>query len=365
VATSQFGLDLNLLIALGALLEERNVTHAGDRIAMSQPAMSAALARLRKHFGDDLLHRTGRRYELTPFAEQLLPTVRRALRAAEGTLSPDSDFDPAVSDRRFTITMSDYAFTVLIEPLLSLLSDRAPHACADITPLPSYGTDVLSHLQRHDVMIGALGYRLPGHRQVVFRDRFVCVVAADNPRLADGALSLDDLRSMGHAVASFGPGSMTPADRALARHGIDRRVEVTVQGLLLLPFAVAGTDLCAFVPERLAANCAGLAGITIAQTPLGQPELVEAAHWHRARAVDPEVRWLLGLLREVGEQMEATHPALRRVPVLAGHRAEGVEVGGLEGGRDVLDGGGGHLDAVDQGDRRDPGEAVQPLVEPL
>ena len=91
------GADLNLLVVLGALLEERNLTHAGERISMSQPAMSAALARLRKHFDDELLVREGRGYVLTPLAERTLPLVQQAIRQAEVALEVPPDFDPATS----------------------------------------------------------------------------------------------------------------------------------------------------------------------------------------------------------------------------------------------------------------------------
>src|SRR6516162_4036011 len=106
-------LDLNLLLALGALLEDRNLTRAGERIGVSQPAMSAALARLRRHFGDELLEREGRGYRLTVFGEQLLPTVQDALRHMEATMQRSPRFDPADSDREFSVAASDYTVSIL------------------------------------------------------------------------------------------------------------------------------------------------------------------------------------------------------------------------------------------------------------
>ena len=107
------GMDLNLLVALRAMLEEANVTRAGERIGMAQPAMSTALARLRRHYRDDLLVRVGRDYELTPFARSLLPVVEQTMPLIEQALALSDDFDPATSTRAFSITMSDYAFSVL------------------------------------------------------------------------------------------------------------------------------------------------------------------------------------------------------------------------------------------------------------
>ena len=120
--------DANLLLSLHALLEEKNLTHAGERMTMSQPAMSGALARLRKHFDDELLIRVGRGFELSPLAEQLKPSVADAVEAAEALLGNQRDFDPSSSTRRFSVSMSEYAMTVLSEPLIRHLGEQAPAA---------------------------------------------------------------------------------------------------------------------------------------------------------------------------------------------------------------------------------------------
>ncbi|MEU4236273.1 LysR family transcriptional regulator [Actinoplanes sp. NPDC026619] len=299
--------DLNLCVALAALLEERNVTRAGERLTMSQPAMSAALARLRGHFGDELLHRSGRGYELTELGAQLLPAVREALAAAEVVLGHRTDFDPATSTRHFTVALSDYAVTVLAEPLLAALAAEAPRVVVDLEPLPPAGSDLLNHLARCDLMVGPLGYGLPGRRTVVFRDHFVGIVAAGHPRLRDGRLTLADLNEMSHAALGSGGMDGTPADRLLTELGVRRNVEVTVQALLPLPVVVAGTDLVAFVPRRLAELCRERLGLVIAEVPFPPPELVEAAHWHPARAGDPALTWLRDLIVNL-EEPHASRP---------------------------------------------------------
>ncbi|WP_204331325.1 LysR substrate-binding domain-containing protein [Geodermatophilus sabuli] len=292
------GVDFNLLVALRALLEERNVTRAGVAVNMSQPAMSAALARLREHYGDDLLERQGRTYELTPLAEELLPQVARALDAVSTALEPWAGFNPTTSTRRFTVSGSDYALAVLVEPLMTVVHRRAPGITVDFGPIWTPGSDLTAHLLRRDLMIAAMGYDFPGRRQVVFSDRFVCIVAADNPRLRHGRLTHQDLGELPHAAA-FGGGLPTPADAVLAEAGITPHVEVSVQGLLALPFAVSGTDLCAFVPERLLDRCPASLDLAVAEVPLEDPELAEAAHWHPSRESDPSVAWLRGVLQEV------------------------------------------------------------------
>ncbi|MFC4063526.1 LysR family transcriptional regulator [Actinoplanes subglobosus] len=293
------GVDLNLVVALQALLEARNVTHAAAKVNMSQPAMSAALARLRTHFGDELLHRVGRRYELTELGEELIPAVARALDMAETVFGQRTAFNPGASSRHFTVALSDYAITVLAEPLLAALAARAPDVTVEFAPMPAPGSDMLSHLMRCDAMIGPLGFDLPGQRSVVFRDQYVCLVGRTNPWLRDGALTLDDLAAMHHAASGLGGPDNSQGDRVLADIGIERKVEVTVHGLLPLPFAVAGTDLCAFVPRRLARMCAGELDLVEAEVPFDLPELVEAVHWHPARAKDPAMLWLRGVFADI------------------------------------------------------------------
>lgn len=299
--------DLNLLLSLHALLEERNVTHAGNRINMSQPAMSGALARLRRHFDDELLVREGRDHELTPLAEKLRPAVADAVASIGRVLGPRAAFDPDVSQRTFTLSLSDYALTVLAEPLLSVLAERAKQVDVVFHPIPPVDQDLGLHLLRHDLIIGPLGYGFPGRRQPVFTDEFVCVVARDNPRLRDGALTRADLEALRYAAARFGPSnnaSSTPADRALAKIGLEPRPEVTVQGLLALPFAVSGTDLCAFVPRRLALRCADSLELAIAEVPIEPVQMVETAHWHPTQSDDPALKWLREVLHEVAVRLE-------------------------------------------------------------
>ena len=299
------GMDLNLLIALRAMLEESNVTRAGERIGMAQPAMSAALARLRRHYRDDLLVRVGRDYELTPFARSLLPVIQQTMPMVEVALALRDEFDPATSARAFSITLSDYAFTVLNAPLVQRLAQVAPGVRLEMTPIP-WDMHVSDRgLLQCDFLVGPLGCGLPGKSAVLFRDRFVCVADPANERLAGGTLTLRDFEESPHAVATFGP-NLTPLDRALSAAGISRNVSVTTVGWLSLPFVVAGTDLVASLPERLARQVGGdLASVTVVEPPFGTVEIIEALWWHPTRDSDPGHRWLLGILRGLAEDIVA------------------------------------------------------------
>lgn len=299
--------DANLLLSLHALLEEKNLTHAGERMTMSQPAMSGALTRLRKHFDDELLVRVGRGFELSPLAEDLKPAVADAVEAAESLLGNQREFDPSSSTRRFSVSMSEYAMTVLSEPLIRHLAERAPGCSLALDPVDVGPGLFEAQLLRRDLIIGPLGFEFPGRTQPVFTDHLVCVVDASNDRVQDGALTIEDLQAMPHAVAEFGAagGRRRPLEVEMERAGVpDRTVLVQVTSLLVLPFAVSGTDMCAFVPSRLARRSKEILGLVVAETPLDAVRITEAAHWHPRRDAEPAVVWLRQLLYDVAVSVE-------------------------------------------------------------
>jgi DNA-binding transcriptional LysR family regulator len=301
------GVDANLLLALHALIEERNLTHAGERMTMSQPAMSGALARLRKQFDDELLVRAGRGFELTPLAEELRPVVAEAVEAAEALLGNQRDFDAATSTKRFTVSMSEYAMTVLSEQLTKVFAEQAPGCTLALDPLDVRRDQVETQLMRRDLVVAPIGFDFPGRTQPIFTDELVCLVAADHPRLKDGALTLDDLMAMPHAVAEFAAAGdrRRPLEVEVEDKGLGgRNVLVQVTSLLTLPFAVAGTDMCAFVPSRLARRCVEILDLVVAETPMDPVRITEAAHWHPRREKDPAGVWLRGLLYDVAIHLE-------------------------------------------------------------
>ncbi|MDH6513748.1 DNA-binding transcriptional LysR family regulator [Streptomyces sp. SAI-135] len=313
-------IDLNLLVALEALLEEKNVTHAGVRLSTSQSAMSGSLARLRRHFNDELLIRVGREYELTPLAERLLPVVQASLHKAEEALSLTRHFAPSRSRQRFSVVMSDYVMTVLVEPLLRIIAEEAPGVRIDFHPIIGGQLENETHLRCHDLMVVPLGYQLPGVSEAVMHDRFVCIVDPRNPWLRDGRLTLQDLAEMPHATCALGK-SHTPAERQLETLGITPKVQVSTPGFSVLPFLVSGTELVALVPERLALRYESFAGCAVVPTPFPDVPLVEAMYWHHNRHSDPAHRWLRETVRQVGASLEKPSPA-EIAPVDARHAEE-------------------------------------------
>jgi DNA-binding transcriptional LysR family regulator len=308
--TSVSGVDLNLLAVLGALLEERNVTRAGARLRLSQPTMSGALARLRQHFGDELLVRSGREYLLTPAAMRLLPVVREALEQVERTLSAPPRFDPATSERRFSIAICGQALMALSE-LVRRVHAEAPRVRLDMWPI----TTVLMEAGRpgwpgYDLLLAPVGFWPSGQPEVIMRDRLVYVADPANPALRDGALTVEKLAALPHAVARLPQAELAVA--ALERLGVTPAVAVTTGGWLPLPFLIAGTDLVAAVPERLARRVCHAARVTVVEPPFEAVELAEAAWWHPLRAPDPALGWLRATLHDVAAACQA--PAVPEAP---------------------------------------------------
>ena len=301
--------DLNTFSALRALLEEGNLTHAGAKVGLAQPAMSQILGRFRRHFDDELLVRVGREYELTPLAGDLLPHVQDALRLMRTALRVDENFDPAISERLFTVTASDYAMSVLIEPLRRRVRQSAPSVRLEFVDLANDLTNSPRALLRHDFLMGPLGYGFAGEHRLLFHDRLVCLVSRDNRHLRDGRLDGDALKEMPHAVTVFPGDFQTPVDRAIAQHALVRRVALKTRGFLLLPFAVAGTEALAIVPERLARRFASDERLLVLDPPFGFVDMLEAAWWHPSRAADPGHRWLLGILDEVATELALDDPS--------------------------------------------------------
>jgi len=291
--------DLNLLPLLQALLELRNVSRAAERVHLSQPSMSGALARLRRHFNDELLVRSGRGYELTPFAQTLAPRVNQTLAEVQETMQLSTAFDPEVSDRTFVLAASDYATTVLIRPLRRLMAEQAPRASVRFVPSTSVrsGADEFSGI---DLLVGPMGYGFGGDARQLFRDDFVVVMDSGNPLLRHTELTLEDIAAAPHATGEFGPGVLTPPARFFQEHGLHPTIVAQVSGWQSIPMLVAGTDLIALAPRMLATRMHPDPPVTVVEfAPDLELAIVEAMYWHPSRATDPANAWLRSALQQV------------------------------------------------------------------
>jgi DNA-binding transcriptional LysR family regulator len=292
------GLDLNLLVALDALLAERNVTAAAEKLHLSQSAMSGCLSRLRDYFRDDLLVQEGRRMVLTPRAFSLMAPVHTALLQIEATVAAPADFDPRKCDRRFVVEASDYVSEVLLGQVSRRLAELAPSATLAIAPR-GINPEIALESGQIDLLITPDFYASPDHpSELLFEDDFVVAGWSGNELLTD-PLSADVFYQLGHVSAVFGRHEEPSfAERHLPREGRVRRIEVTVPSFLQgVPFLI-GTQRVMMLHRRLAASLSRHLPLRAVPPPFPLPSLREVIQIHRIRAADPSFRWLAGLLHE-------------------------------------------------------------------
>jgi DNA-binding transcriptional LysR family regulator len=297
-------IDLNLLVALDALLAEQSVTQAAERLSIGQPAMSAALGRLRRLFDDPLLVRQGTGLVPTPLAESLVTPVRECLASIESIVSVRGPFDPSRVRRRFTIIASDYVLFVLLRSLFAELAEEAPGIHLHVAP--AY-PDHLEQLRtgRADLLIlpreivggdGARFRHLP-----LFTDRHVCAVSADNPDVGE-TISIEEFSTMPYLGYQAGE-RYSLAESQLDVREIPRRTEVTTETFVLAPFILAGTRLITLLYERLGLLVAEQAGIRLLESPVDLPPMTEEMYWEPRNTEDVGHRWLRERIRARAERL--------------------------------------------------------------
>ncbi|MFW6692278.1 LysR family transcriptional regulator [Streptomyces sp. MAR4 CNX-425] len=304
------GVDLNLLLALDALLSECNVTRAAERLSVGQPAMSASLARLRRHFNDPLLVKVGRRMVPTPLAESLVRPVHDAISATEAVMGTAETFDPATGRRTFRIIASDYVLYMLLQPLFTCLATEAPHVQVTVLPLQPDFADQLrrGHADLLVAPAAIVGQPVFPHRPL-FTDRFVLACDRANPDVGDevSPAEFSRLRYLSYGVAPW----QTLAERELDELGIPRRVEVRAQCIVLVPFLLTGTRLVSLVPERVARSVGDPTRLRVLEPPAPLHPIVQAMYWTPRHTEDPAHRWLRGRLAGLAAELQEP-PRARR-----------------------------------------------------
>ncbi|MCI2416041.1 LysR family transcriptional regulator [Saccharopolyspora sp. K220] len=303
-------LDLNLLVALRELIRERNVTRAAERIGITQPAASAALSRLRRHFGDELLVRGRGGYVPTPLAAQLDEQVEVVCAALERLFATGKEFNPETSTREFTLLMADYTVAVLGERFSRLVAEQAPRIGLHIRLVgESLIADATESIRLIDGVISppVNRFRIPEISSMeLFQDRWVCLVSADSP-LPD-APDLDDLAGLDWVVPYHrdqGPPSAAPIPRQLALLGVRPRIAIRVESYRAVPHFLIGTNRIALLQERLATQFADGAQLRMIDPPGHLEPVVEEFWWHRNFDDDPAHRWLRETLTAAAEPLRS------------------------------------------------------------
>jgi len=300
-------IDLNLLVAFEALMEERNVTRAARRVGLSQPAMSNALTRLRRTFDDPLLVRTPGGMSPTPAAQALIETIHPALSKLREALDEKPAFNPAASSRIFHVLTSDYAEIVLLAPLIGRLRQLASgislrvHRPPNVFQPPSR----TALADSFDLAIGffpdALSLDASVRSEVLFEEDNVCIASANHPSIKS-RITIRQYASAQHAAVFYkseGPGVI---DTILAQKGLTRQLAVLAPHFASVPFIVAGSDLIATLPRRLAVRFRKQLKLQMLTVPFPMPSFRLSMLWHERVESDPAHAWIRGLVMEAAKE---------------------------------------------------------------
>lgn len=298
----RFGrLDLNLLVALDALLTERSVSLAADRLCLSQSATSSALGRLREYFGDDLLVVKGRHMILTARAEELIEPVRAVLEQIRSTIAIAPEFDPATADRQIRIMASDYTTQVLLAEALAQLESEAPNLRFEIQPM---NTNPIEAVERGYVdLLVTIDFAVSADHpsQVLFQDDYVVVGDAQNPAM-QGEMTREKYFELGHVTARFGRAQMPAFDEWFTRRQkTQRRIEVVAPSFLSLPGLVLGTQRIVTMHRRLAVQVVDTFPLVMRELPFTIPPIREVVQWHITNSNDKALRWVIERLEAVAQ----------------------------------------------------------------
>jgi DNA-binding transcriptional LysR family regulator len=294
------GFDLNLLKAFDALYAERHVTHAGQRIGLSQSAMSGALTRLRELLNDELFVRSPTGMQPTPRADDLAGPIAASLRLMRSVIEDDG-FDPAEADHIVTIAMTDYAAFVLLPPLLARLAVEAPYLEVRVRGI--FGKDEVVDLLDSGEANLAISVPVDASARILMRpllqEGFACIARAGHPAFADGA-GVGAFAAASHLLVSPEGDRTGLVDRKLAALGFERRVVLSLPQFLVAPFVVANTDLVATLASRVATRFAAAnLGISVYQPPVTLADWPLAMMWHRRADDHAAMHWLRERIAEI------------------------------------------------------------------
>lgn len=285
-------------------MEQRSVTKAAEKLQIGQPAMSASLNRLRVVFEDDLFVRLGRQMHPTVKAQAISPSILAALQQIRQTIASSQSFNATDSDRTFNIGSSDYSSFAIVPPLLQFCQQNAPFINLNTI---GFEKDGVGDLLEHGMIDVALGVFPNPPRQTqlepIFQERFVGIVRQGHPALINGTIALEAFSQLSHALTTLRRDRTGAIDRALQAQNLQRRIALITPHMLVLPFAIASSDLVAAVPQRIALNMAKSCNLAIFELPIETPSWAVSMLWSVLSDRDEEHQWLRNTIKTVASQI--------------------------------------------------------------
>lgn len=298
-------IDLNFLTVFEAMQRERSVTRAAQQVGLSQPATSAALARMRRQFADPLFVRTARGMVPTPLADEIAPAVHDALETVRRRILERSVPVPADTERTLRLSISDATALALLPRLIRQLQHTAPLWRVQTETLNPADLPRALEAGECDLAVGNLDMARAGiYRQKLMSTEFKVIHQRAHPRLR-GPLTLRNYLDAHHAVMRGHGSPPSMLEQTLARRGHERKIALSVPQFLLLPAVVAETDLIATVPAHVARTFAAPYRLAVWPLPLPVPELVLYQYWHQRYHADASSKWVRGVVRTLFVQESA------------------------------------------------------------
>lgn len=296
-------LDLNLLVSLDALLTEASVTRAAERLHLSQPALSASLARLRTHFNDPILARRGNTYELTPLASRLLEQAPAALDAVRRVFESQAEWNAAESSREFAVYGSDYAFATVGRRVAALAIERAPGIrFRFMHHSPQIVEDAMNRLRSADGLMIPHGFLSDLPYTDLWKDRWVIIASAGNERIR-GEVTMADVAESAWVFTYQSQNAFTSASRQIQQLGIEPIVGTVVESFVALPLYVAGTQRLGLLQAGLAEYAKAMADVRVYEPPFDATPISNALWWHPMHRRDPEHEWMRTLFEEAATDL--------------------------------------------------------------
>jgi DNA-binding transcriptional LysR family regulator len=292
-------LDLNLLIVFDAIYKARNATKAGEEIGLSQPAMSHALARLRRMFNDPLFIKQPRGFHPTPYAEQISGTLLQSLSAIRGTLEK-ARFDPAKSSRIFRLAMTDIGEQVLLPALCTRLSALASGIRIETCQPPVRELREAMASGSVDLALGHIPQLIAGfHQRRLYRSEYVCIVRKGHPSI-NASLSLKQYREALHAVPySTATAHGETIEKAILSPRVKGKISVRLTHFLALPAIISSSNLIATIPINFAESIRSLVDIWVLPPPIDLPGFDVKLYWHERAHAEPGNQWLRRICAEL------------------------------------------------------------------
>ncbi|MDP3834913.1 MAG: LysR family transcriptional regulator [Hydrogenophaga sp.] len=297
-------LDLNQLLLLDAMLATASVGQAATLVHLSQPAVSAALAKFRDYFGDPLLVPHGRRLMLTPFAHTLVEPVRDLMLQVQALTRRRPEIEASRIERQITIVGSDYIQNILLAPLFRRAEREAPGLKFEVRSISGYLSEELDQGDVDLVVSLASGVSDRHPSEIVFRDTFSCLTWTGNTRV-NKRLSKAQYLSMGHVAVLLGRGRVPTLDQiALDALGMERRVEVRIPSFSMMPVYLVETERIGTLQTHLATALTKQWPVRVLPCPIPIAPIITAVQWHRYQTLDPAISWTRSVLRELGATLQ-------------------------------------------------------------